>query len=573
MQRFILAGAVLVALSAAVHPQEGAAPPKPLDAAQGKLPVKEITVFKDGHSLVLREGAMPTDAAGHVVLDGLPIPVIGTFWPYSAEAGAKLGSVVAGRADTRVEKKAVILAEFLEANTGAQVYITCHSKEVFTGTILGIPRRPADPAGPVPADLSQAPTLLLKTLEGMRTVPIASIEHVTFKDKSETKYSEQESRAALTLRLDWGAAAPPKTARVGMMYVQKGVRWIPGYRIELDGKGKALVRLQATLVNELIDLEDVTVHLVIGVPSFTFKDTPDPIALQRDMAQLSRYFQPESQMAYAMSNAIMSQSARMGEQRVAAEPAGDRDPRIPEDGAKEDFFVFPVKKISLKKGECMVVQVAEFTVETKDVYTLDLPMTPPRDLRAEMGGSHQAEMARLLHAPKVMHKIRLSNSGTAPLTTAPALILTNGQVLAQGMMTYTSPGGTTDVDVTAAVDVQVRKSETETSRTPNALRWRNDNYQRIDLEGKINLTNYRSGAVEVEVRRRVLGEVAPVGPGGRVEKINQMEDAKEAADYSWWSYGYGWWSEVNSVSRVTWKVSLEPGKSAELPYTWHYFWR
>ena len=39
-----------------------------------------------------------------------------------------------------------------------------------------------------------------------------------------------------------------------MMYVQKGLRWIPGYRSTLDGKGKAAIKLQATLVNELTDL-------------------------------------------------------------------------------------------------------------------------------------------------------------------------------------------------------------------------------------------------------------------------------------------------------------------------------
>ena len=563
MHRFIPALALLIATSTAAHSQDAAAPPK--------LPVKEITVFKDGHSLLLREGTMPTDASGNVVLDGLPIPVIGTFWPYAADPAAKLGAVVSGRADTRVEKKAVTLAEFLEANTGAQVYVTQHSKETFTGTILGIPRRAVE-AGLPPVDPPQGPLLLLQTLEGMRTVPIASIEHVTFKDKSETKFKEQEFRAALTLRLDWGAAAPAKTARVGMMYVQKGIRWIPGYRIELDGKGKAVVRLQATLVNELIDLEDVTAHLVIGVPSFTFKDTPDPIALQRDMAQLSRYFQQDSQTAYGLSNAIMSQSARMGEHRVAVD-AAPGDAKLPEDGAKEDFFIFPVKRITLKKGECMVVSVAEFTVETKDVYTLDIPMTPPREMRSEMGGGHQAELARLMAAPKVVHKIRLSNSGASPFTTAPALILKNGQVLAQGMMTYTSPGGTTDVELTAAVDIQVKKSEVETSRTPNSLRWRGNDYQRVDLEGKLSLTNYRPGAVEVEVRRRVMGEVAPVGQGGRVEKVNILEDSREMSDYGAWWQVYWWWSEINSVSRVTWKVTIEPGKSVELPYSWHYFWR
>ena len=55
-----------------------------------KMPVKEVTVFKDGHAFVLHEGKMPTDAAGNVVMDYLPAPVLGTFWPYSAEKSAKL---------------------------------------------------------------------------------------------------------------------------------------------------------------------------------------------------------------------------------------------------------------------------------------------------------------------------------------------------------------------------------------------------------------------------------------------------------------------------------------------------
>jgi len=50
----------------------------------GKLPIKEVTVFKDGHAFVAHEGEMPVDEHGNVVMDYLPAPVIGTFWPYSA---------------------------------------------------------------------------------------------------------------------------------------------------------------------------------------------------------------------------------------------------------------------------------------------------------------------------------------------------------------------------------------------------------------------------------------------------------------------------------------------------------
>src|SRR5438477_6992475 len=68
--------------------------PAPLSAL-AKMPVKEVTVFKDGHAFVLHEGVMPTDTAGNVLMDYLPTPVLGTFWPYSADKTIKLTSVVA----------------------------------------------------------------------------------------------------------------------------------------------------------------------------------------------------------------------------------------------------------------------------------------------------------------------------------------------------------------------------------------------------------------------------------------------------------------------------------------------
>src|ERR1700736_4930773 len=79
-----------------------ATPAAPLSAL-ARMPVKEITVFKDGHAFVLHEGHMPTDAAGNVLMDHLPTPVIGTFWPYSADKNAKLTAVTAGRRRVLVE--------------------------------------------------------------------------------------------------------------------------------------------------------------------------------------------------------------------------------------------------------------------------------------------------------------------------------------------------------------------------------------------------------------------------------------------------------------------------------------
>ena len=109
-------------------------------------------------------------------------------------------------------------------------------------------------------------------------------------------------------------------------------------------------------------------------------------------------------------------------------------------GNDEDLFVYTLKNITLKLGQRLVVPVAQFNVEYKDIYVMDLPFVPPPEVRQPRDSAQQTELAKLFHAPKVMHKIRLNNASNQPLSTAPALIVHNNRVLAQGMMTYTPPG-------------------------------------------------------------------------------------------------------------------------------------
>ena len=92
--------------------------------ALGRMPVKEITVFKDGHAFVEQEGNLPTAAAGDVLMDYLPTPVIGTFWAYATDKSARLTGVVAGQRRVSVEHTALTIPELLTANVGAEAIIT-----------------------------------------------------------------------------------------------------------------------------------------------------------------------------------------------------------------------------------------------------------------------------------------------------------------------------------------------------------------------------------------------------------------------------------------------------------------
>ncbi len=562
----------------------------PALSALAKMPVKELTIFKDGHAFVLHEGKMPTDSAGNVQMDYLPTPVIGTFWPYSADKNVKLSSVVASPRRVRVERTALSLQELLEANPGADVSVTEVGGKIYSAHILAAPERssqeldatdsPNTGGDKLPAKGS---VMLLKTQTGTAAIPRERIQDVTFTGAYKRTLTTEELRNLLTLKLEWPGNAPAKTAHVGMMYLQKGIRWIPSYKVSLDGKGSAVLALQATLINEMTDLDDVTANLVIGVPTFFFQDTPDPIGLQQAFAQLSPYFQNGSPTGFAMSNSMMSQVGGQSPGfRSTERPNGNEGnlgPQIGGSGKNEDTFIFTVKHVTLKKGQRMTLPIAETTLKYRDLYTVDLAFAPPRELRQNGSVSdQQLELLRLQSQPKAQHIIRLTNHAKFPLTTAPALILSDGKVLAQGLMTYTSIGSETDLPLTTAVDVKVKKTDKETGRTPNAVQWQRGEYGRIDLSGQISVTNYQPQAIDVEVTRNVLGNVTKAEQGGVVSMVNVVEDddaGTRAENPVWWGwYSWpGWWSHFNGMGRVVWKLKLEPGKSTDLKYTWNYFWQ
>jgi hypothetical protein len=553
--------------------------------AMANMPVTEITVFKDGHAFVLHEGKMSTNTNGNVVFDYLPRPILGTFWAYSANAKAKLSSVVSGKHVVSVERTALTITELIEGNIGAKVRITEAGLSAYETTILGIPTRSSEELSRInppgsPDKLPQRGSIVLLKFEGgVKAVPIESIKEVTFLDEPRLQRADEEFRNIMTLNLDWGKRKYEQTVDVGMVYVQRGIRWIPNYRVDIDGKGNAIIKLQATIINELTDVEDVKAHLVIGVPKFAFEKTPDPISLQQTVAQLSSHFRRDSRTAFALSNMIMSQTAtpvRRNEVSGGNEVL-DVGPEVVGSGKNEDLYVFTLEHITLKKGQRMVVPVAEYTLEYRDVFMLELPFGPPPEVRHRFNNDQHAKLAQLYHAPKVMHKIRLANNAKYPLTTAPALILRQGRVIAQGMMTYTAVGASSDLELTTAVDIAVEKLDEETDRVPNATKWDGHTYARGNLTGTIQLTNRRTETVDLEIQRSILGHIDSATHKGLIEHLGRHEGEWMTSDSSpfwwrWYNWPY-WWYHFNAVGRVTWKYELEPGKSVELQYKWHYFWR
>ena len=222
------------------------------------MPVREVTVFKDGHAFVIHEGDAATDENGNVQLNYLPNPVLGTFWPYSANKNVKLKSVAAGKHRVDLERTALSIRELLESNVGAGVEILEESTKGDTsryrGTILSIPQRSAEeleaaaPGATEPLLPSKGDIIQLKSDEGTRAIPINKIQDVTFPDNPDMNHHYQEIRHLFRLQMDWGNKAAKQKTRVGLTYLQKGIRWIPHYRLTFKDDGIVSVQLQATFL-------------------------------------------------------------------------------------------------------------------------------------------------------------------------------------------------------------------------------------------------------------------------------------------------------------------------------------
>lgn len=551
------------------------------------IPIREMTVFKDGHAFVMHEGQVALGEYGEVDLDYLPSPVMGTFWPFLQQEGLHLAGVVAGEKMVTEEVEADRLEHLLQSNIGAECLIKENGGERYWAKLIHIQEDKIKDVGQNSLDASatirpaSGRLVYLQTVEGVRVVPHNQIHEVIFKNDPVKTHPREYMHKMLTLRVrgaDGKTAEAGRKVTTGLMYLQKGFRWIPHYRVDLMADGKARVQLQATLLNELADIEGVTCHLVIGVPNFEFAGQLDPMALSRTLTQLSPYFDQNAQMGGMLSNAIQSQIV-MPEARARQALSADTDlgPELPTGARHEDLFIFTVKDVTLKKGQRMVLPVAQYEIEYEDVYRLEIPFAPPRELQRNqrINDHREAELARMLTSPKVWHMLRLINGDTYPLTTAPVLFMKNGQVVSQTLMTYTAPGARTDVKLAAAVNIKVDISEEEIERIHGAQTWRKDEYDRLNMSGKIKLVNYDGQSRTIEVELKVLGQADDSSPKALIRQLNALEEMRDHDHPRWWGwYSWPWWwSHFNGVGQYEWEMEVKPGQEIELDYTWHYYYR
>lgn len=584
----------------------GATFPLRADISEFTPKITDVTVFKDGHALVMSRGLVTLED-GWCRTREVPAPVLGTFWTFVADSNSQVDFVKAGFVETEETRPCLTFEEIIQANVGKRAVIVEQPKDAepisHQGVLLGIlqheTEREVEASRTLPGGRdwrgrwisnrqiretkedkvkSLASFVMLQKESGVQMIKRENVRSICLADdKPATAHTETRKVREISMHVVRKGKPLSGEREVGMIYLQKGVRWIPDYRINLVGNGKATVSLQGTIINDLADMENVELRLVVGVPSFIMKEALSPMALREIGLQLSSYFAPpsrggrETQFDY-MSNAMMSQRVMPVSGEEAAAAGG---PDIPSEGQQEDLFLYHKPGITLKKGERAVIKLLEVTVPYEDIYTWEVPPIPPREMWRHVNQDQQRQMLRALMGAKAMHEIRLTNTGSEPWTTGPATIFKEGTPLGQQLLTYTSVKNTVDVPVTIATDLNTKKEDAEVSRKLRALTIDRTDYTKVVLHGKLTVTNFKDRPVHMYVKRKVLGTVTAATADGKIVMSNIAEDTSlHREDYGWYSWSWpSWFYGVNPISEITWEAVIPEGKSATFEYDWYYYCR
>ena len=530
------------------------------EAATFSPEVKRVAVFKNGYAFTYREGE--TKIVNNTAYStNLPIGVLGTVWGYAKSPDIKVKQLIATEIEKRGTERVIDTAELLLANEGARIRFKDSYNELHEGTyqILSENRgfeKTAD--GFNRSNL----TIVLNTENGVMLFPAANLRQLEFLQMPGFQKPTISKVNRMMFQVE--GAKTGQTTGLGIAALERGIRWIPAYRVQIkdDPVKEVKLELEAMLINELTDLTDTEVYFVVGVPYFLFQDTMSPLSINTAFAGVSRYFQSGSRggAANAYSNAIMTQVASTADSAGSLQPDGlptvDGEEQAGSFSA-EQLYLYKADQINLKKDERASLRLFSLTVPASEIFewTLnDSPDTERRYLEYARNSTSVPLMENL--SSKMWYALRLKNQTGMPWTTAPVLTFRDWKPLGQDMLTFTPVKGENILRVTPATEVFGTHTLEEKARERTTLDYNGSryNFDLVTVEGTIKIKNVKKETVEVAVTRNFVGETVSATDDGRM--------SKEGLNLQ----------SVNPTSIIKWNVRVPPGEK-EIKYTYKIYVR
>ncbi|MBW8016355.1 MAG: DUF4139 domain-containing protein [Planctomycetes bacterium] len=479
--------------------------------------VKSVAVFKNGLGFFNRQGDVSL-RDGWCQSGQIPPAAFGTLAIYSGQKDHLVDIIGSGSGEI-VEFDGVDAADDvetrrkrLEASVNLKLQLTYEKKgsaRSAAGKLVSI--------GPKFA--------ILESSNNSFAVPIAGISKMQVLELPLRVHVQGE-----------GKKVPTKTS-LNMAYLRKGITWIPEYSVEILDDDTAQMTLRGTLVNEAEDLIHCDVNFVVGVPHFTHTGYMAPIAVGQTIRAIGASVAPAQFRKQIMNRAAIVSNAYNGDSfnqfsvinKPVANNGGNIDKalgNLPKMGssAGTDYTVYTKKDMTVRRGEKAIVTLFVKKIKYSHIYRWSLPA-------------------------RVKHYLVLQNDTDTAWTTGPYLAIHDDNPLSEDILKYTPKGGKCEITVTQAINVSHDSSEAEIDRDLKSYSPRSSYYyDLVTLRGTLKIKNFEKRVADIIVTAPVKGKAIDSSKGGTIRvdstKLRLLERA----------------------GKVTWKISLKPGKETTLTY-------
>lgn len=473
------------------------------DETPAKSRIVSIGLFKNGLAVIKRE--LTVDGPGTYVLEEVPEPVHGTYW---VESGGSVESLVKMR-EVEVPARQSATVNFQEELAGKKVTIHFRGEKVppLSGTIVELPRsdrndearareRSVRYYGEVPA---QPPRMLIvQTAKGRAYVDSSDIVYVEAEGASD---KVKQRRPVLHLTV---GGTEKKKATIGITYLARGISWAPSYRVDISDPKTLTIEQSAVIKNELAKLDGAEVKLISGFPSVQFAHVTSPLSPHMTWStffdQLSRRLDWEHDSTRNIASQQLSNAHMPTPLNLSAMPSGEG----------VDIHYQSIGKRTLAEGEALSLSLASGKASYERIVEWLIPDTRDEDGRAHGGRQRRGDNPDDEH-DAAWDALKFKNPFKFPMTTAPALVMANGQFNGQRLSYWVNSGEETMLRVTKALSVRTRALEYE-DQMPNGkereLVWVGGRqYRKVTVQGDLTVNNHRQEVVSMVIRRRFSGDL------------------------------------------------------------------
>jgi hypothetical protein len=525
--------------------------------------IERLALFKNGLGHATATATLPANTTT-VRIGQLPVPSYGTFWiGYPKEVKIRSVTTAMETVDELVPVSAV--DQLLRLNPGRKVVLhlsgaTAGQQGVVAGVVqpLAVPPVAAEPPSPYFMDFRRPPErpyyygypsgpqsgiVLVKTDNGMVALSPGAVQWADFEGGEPLCVTtNQPKRPAIRLELEKAAGGE----KVSVAYLARGITWVPSYRIDLSDEKNARFSAQAQIINEMADLQEVYVDLVTGFPNIQFAELPNPVAMSQSLADFLKSLATGRAEGGDRSHMMQQQAITVNAFAYDNAPLPTYSTAASGQTA-EDLFLYPLPKVSLKKGETATIPLFTADMPYRHLYTWKIGDQLDGDSSRPRGDGKSAE--------EVWHVCRVVNAAKMPLTTAVAEFVKDGQFVGQDTCFYTATGAEASIRINRAMNVQAEQAEVEVERKRNAANFYGYGHDLVKLTGELKIRNRLDKAIDLEITKELSGEV--------LEKSGEAKDVPTARGLK----------QVNPKHVLTWMSALKAGEELRITYSYQLYIR